>query len=124
MKTKDKIIQKEKIQRNKDINSILTPLKNSWNFYISEYDKLFKDRNSHMLSLLNDMNNDFTSFNNILGQIKEIFDSKLLNSNPNYINTIKESCAKILSFKEKYSDMNKLTSLKNYIQHSMIILLR
>ena len=116
MKTKDKIIQKEKIQRNKDINSILTPLKNSWNFYISEYEKLYKDRNSHMLSLLNDMNNDFTSFNNILGQIKEIFDSKLLNSNPNYISTIKESCTKILSFKEKYSDMNKLSTLTNYLQ--------
>ena len=116
MKTKDKIIQKEKIQRNKDINSILTPLKNSWNFYISEYDKLFKDRNNHMLSLLNDMNNDFNSFNNILGQIKEIFESKLLNSNPNYNNTIKESCTKILSFKEKYSDMNKLSTLTNYLQ--------
>ena len=116
MKTKDKIIHKEKIQRNKDINSILTPLKNSWNFYISEYEKLYKDRNSHMLSLLNEMNNDFTSFNNILGQIKEIFDSKLLNSNPNYINTIKESCTKILFFKEKYSDMNKLSSLTNYLQ--------
>ena len=116
VKTKDKILQKEKIQMNKDINSLLTPLKNSWNFYISEYDKLYKERNAHMLSLLNEINNDFTSFNNILGQIKEIFDSKLLNSNPNYINTIKESCAKILGLKEKYSDMNKLNILKNYLQ--------
>ena len=116
VKTKDKILQKEKIQMNKDINSLLTPLKNSWNFYTSEYDKLYKERNAHMLSLLNEINNDFTSFNNILGQIKEIFDSKLLNSNPNYINTLKESWAKILGLKEKYSDMNKLNILKNYLQ--------
>ena len=109
-------MQKEKNQINKDINSLLTPLKNSWNFYISEYEKLYKDRNSHMLSLLNEINNDFNSFNNILGQIKEIFDSKLLNSNPNYINTIKESCVKILTFKDKYSDINNLSSLKNNLQ--------
>jgi chromosome segregation ATPase len=116
VKTKDKVLQKEKIQINKDTNSLLTPLKNNWNFYISEYEKLYKDRNSYMLSLLNEINNDFTSFNNILSQIKEIFDSKLLNSNPNYINTIKESYSKILAFKEKYSDMNKLSSLSNYLQ--------
>ena len=116
VKTKEKILQKEKNQINKDINSLLTPLKNSWNFYISEYEKLYKDRNSHMLSLLNEINNDFNSFNNILGQIKEIFDSKLLNSNPNYINTIKESCVKILTFKDKYSDINNLSSLKNNLQ--------
>ena len=48
--------------------------------------------------------------------MKEIFESKLLNSNPNYSNTIKESCQKIIAFKEKYSDMNKLTSLQNFIQ--------
>ena len=116
IKTKDKILQKEKIQINKDSNSLLTPLKNGWNFYLSEYDKLYNDRNSHMLSLLNEINNDFTSFNNILSQIKEIFESKLLNSNPNYINTIKESCAKILALKDKYSDMNKLSLLKKYLQ--------
>ena len=116
VKTKDKILQKEKIQINKDTNSLLTPLKNGWNFYISEYEKQYKDRNSHMLSLLNEINNDFTSFNNILSKMKEIFDSKLLNSNPNYINTIKESCIKILTFKDKYSDMNKLSSLSNYLR--------
>ena len=116
IKTKDKIFQKEKIQINKDTNNLLTPLKNGWNFYISEYDKLYKDKNSHVLSLLNEINNDFTSFNNILGQMKEIFDSKLLNSNPNYIDTIKDSCLKILSLKDKYSDINKLSSLNNYLQ--------
>ena len=116
VKTKDKILQKEKIQINKDTNSLLTPLKNGWNFYISEYEKQYKDRNSHMLSLLNEINNDFTSFNNILSQMKEVFDSKLLNSNPNYINTIKESCIKILAFKDKYSDMNKLSTLSNYLR--------
>ena len=116
VKTKDKILQKEKIQINKDTNSLLTPLKNGWNFYISEYEKQYKERNSHMLSLLNDINNDFTSFNNILSQMKEIFDSKLLNSNPNYINTIKDSCIKILTFKDKYSDLNKLSSLSNYLR--------
>ena len=116
IKTKDKILQKEKIQINKDTNSFLTPLKNGWNFYISEYEKLYNDKNSYILTLLNEMNNDFSSFNNILGQIKEIFESKLLNSNPNYRDNIKDSCAKILSFKEKYSDMNKLSSLTNYLQ--------
>jgi len=116
IKTKDKIFQKEKIQINKDTNNLLTPLKNGWNFYISEYDKLYKDKNSHVLSLLNEINNDSTSFNNILGQMKEIFDSKLLNSNPNYIDTIKDSCLKILSLKDKYSDINKLSSLNNYLQ--------
>jgi uncharacterized coiled-coil DUF342 family protein len=116
IKTKDKILQKEKIQINKDTNSLLTPLKNGWNFYISEYDKLYKDKNSYILSVLNEINNDFTSFNNILGQMKEIFESKLLNSNPNYLDAIKESCMKILSFKEKYSDMNKLSPLTNNLQ--------
>ena len=116
IKTKDKILQKEKVQINKDTNSLLTPLKNQWNFYILEYEKLYQDKNSYILSFLNDINNDFTSFNNILGQIKEIFDSKLLNSNPNYLDAIKESCMKILSFKEKYSDMNKLSSLTNNLQ--------
>ena len=116
LKTKDKIVQKEKIQINKDTNSLLTPLKNGWNFYLTEYEKLYNDRNSHMLSVLNEINNDFTSFNNILSQIKEIFESKLLNSNPNYINSIKESCSKILSLKDKYSDMNKLSSLKKFLQ--------
>lgn len=116
VKAKDKILQKEKIQINKDTNSLLTPLKNGWNFYISEYEKQYKDRNTHMLSLLNEINNDFTSFNNILSQMKEIFDSKLLNSNPNYINTIKESCIKILAFKDKYSDINKLSLLSNNLR--------
>ena len=116
VKTKDKILQKEKIQINKDKNAYLTPLKNLWNFYISEYEKLYKDRNSQILSQLNDINNDFTIFNNYLGQMKEIFESKLLNSNPNYINTIKESCLKILSFKDKYIDINKLSALVNYLQ--------
>ena len=116
VKTKDKILQKEKIQINKDTNSLLTPLKNGWNFYVSEYEKLYKEKNNHILSVLNDINNDFTLFNNFLSQIKEIFESKLLNSNPNYINTIKESCMKILSFKDKYNDINKLSSLNNYLQ--------
>ena len=115
-KTKDKILQKEKIQINKDKNAYLTPLKNLWNFYISEYEKLYKDRNSQILSQLNDINNDFTIFNNYLGQMREIFESKLLNSNPNYITTIKDSCLKILSFKDKYIDMNKLSALVNYLQ--------
>mgnify|MGYP003571284282 CR=1 FL=1 len=116
VKTKDKILQKEKIQINKDTNAFLTPLKNGWNLYISEYEKVYKEKNNYILSLLNDINNDFTSFNNILGQMKEIFESKLLNSNPVYLNTLKESCIKILSYKEKYSDLNILSSLSNYIQ--------
>lgn len=116
VKTKDKILQKEKIQINKDTNAFLTPLKNGWNFYISEYEKLYKDKNNYILSLLNDINNDFTSFNNILGQMKEIFESKLLNSNPVYLDTLKESCIKIQSYKDKYSDLNILSSLTNYIQ--------
>ena len=116
IKIKDKILQKEKIQINKDNNTLLLPLKNAWNFYLNEYDKLYQERNAQLLSFLNEVNIDFNSFNNLLSQIKEIFESKLLNSNPNYTNTIKESCQKILSFKEKYSDINKLTSLQNFIQ--------
>ena len=116
IKIKDKILQKEKIQINKDNNTLLLPLKNAWNFYLNEYDKLYQERNAQLLSFLNEINTDFNSFNNLLSQIKEIFESKLLNSNPNYTNTIKESCQKILSFKEKYSDINKLTSLQNFIQ--------
>ena len=116
IKTKDKILQKEKVQINKDNNALLLPLKNSWNYYLNEYDKLYQERNGQLLTVLNEINTDFNSFNNLLSQMKEIFESKLLNSNPNYSNTIKESCQKILAFKEKYSDINKLTSLKNYIQ--------
>ena len=116
IKTKDKILQKEKVQINKDNNALLLPLKNSWNYYLNEYDKLYQERNGQLLTVLNEINTDFNSFNNLLSQMKEIFESKLLNSNPNYLNTIKESCQKILAFKEKYSDINKLTSLKNYIQ--------
>ena len=116
IKIKDKILQKEKIQINKDNNALLLPLKNTWNFYLNEYDKLYQERNGQLLSFLNEINNDFNSFNNLLSQMKEIFESKLLNSNPNYSNTIKESCQKIIIFKEKYSDMNKLTSLQNFIQ--------
>ena len=116
IKTKDKILQKEKVQINKDNNALLLPLKNTWNYYLNEYDKLYQERNGQLLSVLNEINNDFNCFNNLLSQIKEIFESKLLNSNPNYSDTIKESCQKILSFKEKYFDINKLTSLKNYIQ--------
>ena len=116
IKIKDKILQKEKIQINKDNNALLLPLKNTWNFYLNEYDKLYQERNGQLLSFLNEINNDFNSFNNLLSQMKEIFESKLLNSNPNYSNTIKESCQKIIAFKEKYSDMNKLTSLQNFIQ--------
>ena len=115
-KIKDKILQKEKIQINKDNNALLLPLKNIWNYYLNEYDKLYQERNAQMLLLLNEINVDFNSFNNLLSQIKEIFESKLLNSNPNYISTIKESCQKILSFKEKYSDINKLSSLQNFLQ--------
>ena len=116
IKIKDKILQKEKIQINKDNNALLLPLKNTWNFYLNEYNKLYQERNGQLLSFLNEINNDFNSFNNLLSQMKEIFESKLLNSNPNYSNTIKESCQKIIAFKEKYSDMNKLTSLQNFIQ--------
>ena len=116
IKIKDKILQKEKVQINKDNNSLLLPLKNTWNFYLNEYDKLYQERNGQILSVLNDINTDFNTFNNLLSQIKEIFESKLLNSNPNYLNTIKESCQKIFSFKEKYSDINKLNALKNFIQ--------
>ena len=116
IKIKDKILQKEKIQINKDNNALLLPLKNTWNFYLNEYDKLYQERSGQLLSFLNEINNDFNSFNNLLSQMKEIFESKLLNSNPNYSNTIKESCQKIIAFKEKYSDMNKLTSLQNLIQ--------
>ena len=116
IKIKDKILQKEKIQINKDNNALLLPLKNTWNFYLNEYDKLYQERSGQLLSFLNEINNDFNSFNNLLSQMKEIFESKLLNSNPNYSNTIKESCQKIIAFKEKYSDMNKLTSLQNFIQ--------
>ena len=116
VKTKDKILQKEKVQINKDKSAYLTPLKNGWNFYLSEYEKLYKDRNSRILSQLNDINNDFNFFNNCLGQMKEIFESKLINSNPNYINTLKESCLKILTLKDKYIDMNKLSALENYLQ--------
>ena len=116
IKMKDKILQKEKVQINKDNNSLLLPLKNTWNFYLNEYDKLYQERNSQILSVLNDINTDFNIFNNLLSQIKEIFESKLLNSNPNYISTIKESCQKIFSFKEKYSDINKLNELNNLIQ--------
>ena len=116
IKIKDKILQKEKIQINKDNNALLLPLKNTWNFYLNEYDKFYQERNGQLLSFLNEINNDFNSFNNLLSQMKEIFESKLLNSNPNYSNTIKESCQKIIAFKEKYSDMNKLTSLQNFIQ--------
>ena len=116
IKIKDKILQKEKIQINKDNNALLLPLKNTWNFYLNEYDKFYQERNGQLLSFLNEINNDFNSFNNLLSQMKEIFESKLLNSNPNYSNTIKESCQKIIAFKEKYSDMNKLTSLQNFFQ--------
>ena len=116
IKTKDKILQKEKVQINKDNNALLLPLKNSWNYYLNEYDKLYQERNGQLLTVLNEINTDFNSFNNLLSQMKEIFESKLLNSNPNYSNTIKESCQKIIAFKEKYSDMNKLTSLQNFIQ--------
>ena len=116
IKIKDKILQKEKVQINKDNNSLLLPLKNTWNFYLNEYDKLYQERNGQILSVLNDINTDFNTFNNLLSQIKEIFESKLLNSNRNYLNTIKESCQKIFSFKEKYSDINKLNALKNFIQ--------
>ena len=116
IKIKDKILQKEKIQINKDNNSLLLPLKNTWNFYLNEYDKLYQERNGQILSVLNDINTDFNTFNNLLSQIKEIFESKLLNSNPNYLSTIKESCQKILAFREKYSDINKLNALKNFIQ--------
>ena len=116
IKMKDKILQKEKVQINKDNNSLLLPLKNTWNYYLNEYDKLYQERNGQILSVLNDINTDFNIFNNLLSQIKEIFESKLLNSNPNYISTIKESCQKIFSFKEKYSDINKLNELNNLIQ--------
>ena len=116
IKIKDKILQKEKVQINKDNNSLLLPLKNTWNFYLNEYDKLYQERNDQILSVLNDINIDFNTFNNLLSQIKEIFESKLLSSNPNYLNTIKESCRKIFSFKEKYSDINKLNALKNFVQ--------
>ena len=118
IKIKDKVLQKEKIQINKDNNSLLLPLKNTWNFYLNEYDKLYQEKNEQLLNLLNEINIDFSSFNNLLSQMKEIFDSKLLNSNPNYLNSIKDSCQKILSFKEKYSDINmtKLTTLKDFIQ--------
>ena len=116
IKIKDKILQKEKVQINKDNNTLLLPLKKTWNFYLNEYDKLYQERNAQILSVLNEINTDFNSFNNLLSQIKEIFDSKLLNSNPNYINTIKDSCQKILLFKEKYSDINKLNNLNNFLQ--------
>ena len=116
IKIKDKILQKEKIQINKDNNSLLLPLKNTWNFYLNEYDKLYQERRGQILSVLNEINTDFNTFNNLLSQIKEIFESKLLNSNPNYLSTIKESCQKILAFREKYSDINKLNALKNFIQ--------
>ena len=116
IKIKDKILQKEKIQINKDNNSLLLPLKNTWNFYLNEYYKLYQERRGQILSVLNEINTDFNTFNNLLSQIKEIFESKLLNSNPNYLSTIKESCQKILAFREKYSDINKLNALKNFIQ--------
>ena len=116
VKSKDKIVQKEKIQINKDNNTYLLPLKSEWNYYISEYDKLYQENNNHILSLLNEINIDFNLFNNLLSQMKEIFESKLLNSNPNYSDTIKDSCSKILSLKEKYSDMNKLSLIKNSLQ--------
>ena len=116
VKSKDKILQKEKIQINKDNNTYLLPLKSEWNYYISEYDKLYQENNNHILSLLNEINIDFNLFNNLLSQMKEIFESKLLNSNPNYSDTIKDSCSKILSLKEKYSDMNKLSLIKNSLQ--------
>ena len=90
IKMKDKILQKEKVQINKDNNSLLLPLKNTWNYYLNEYDKLYQERNGQLLSVLNEINNDFNCFNNLLSQIKEIFESKLLNSNPNYSDTIKE----------------------------------
>ena len=115
-KLKDKILQKEKIQINKDNNMFLFPLKNEWNFYISEYDKLYQERNDQILSLLNEINIDFTAFNTLLAQMKEIFESKLLNSNPNYSDNIKDSCNKILAFKEKYSNLNKLSLIKNSLQ--------
>ena len=44
IKIKDKILQKEKIQINKDNNALLLPLKNTWNFYLNEYDKLYQER--------------------------------------------------------------------------------
>ena len=116
VKAKEKILQKEKAQISKDSNTFVTPLKTGWNFYLSEYEKLYNERNSYMISILNEINTDFILFNNIISQMKEIFESNLMNSNPNYINTIKDSCSKILSFKEKYSDITKLSSLSNYLQ--------
>ena len=88
IKIKDKILQKEKIQINKDNNALLLPLKNTWNFYLNEYDKLYQERNGQILSVLNDINTDFNTFNNLLSQIKEIFESKLLYSKKIYIKNL------------------------------------
>lgn len=55
IKIKDKVLQKEKIQINKDNNSLLLPLKNTWNFYLNEYDKLYQEKNEQLLNLLNEI---------------------------------------------------------------------
>ena len=68
------------------------------NYYPNDFYKSYQERDDQILSSLNDINTDFNTFNILLSQINIIFKSKLLNSNPNYLNIINEFCQKIFSF--------------------------
>ena len=112
MNEKEKQINnfKDKIKLEKSSNMI--QLKNDWTFYSEQYEKLLKEKSQIAHSLITDLGTDFSIFKSKLLNMKEIFNSNLYNSNPNYIISINDACDTIKQLNEKYSNITSLRSFQ------------
>ena len=109
---KEKIINKNKEKIKYEKSSNMIPLKNEWTFYSEEYEKLLKDKSPKAHLLITDLGNDFSIFKSKLLNMKEIFNSNLYNSNPNYVNSINDACNTIKQLNDKYSNITSLRSFQ------------
>ena len=87
-------------------------LKNDWTFYSEQYEKLLKEKSQLAHSLISDLGGDFSIFKSKLLNMKEIFNSNLYNSNPNYVISINDACDTIKQLNEKYSNITSLRSFQ------------
>ena len=101
---------KDKIKLEKSSNMI--QLKNDWTFYSEQYEKLLKEKSQLAHSLISDLGGDFSIFKSKLLNMKEIFNSNLYNSNPNYVISINDACDTIKQLNEKYSNITSLRSFQ------------
>ena len=113
---KNNLFLSEKNRINNELNAFLTQIKNDVKFYEGEYSNILNEKVSKNNAMINELSNDYENFNLKLQNIKEIIESNLMDSNPNYLSNLKDYYKSIIELKEKYSDTSKLSGLLFYLQ--------